>query len=91
MWYTGNRIKGSNPFISARNIEHSGAIPRDVLFHPVSGDLMLIFLLLCDIIPGQVGYVAHATFFYFVPCIHGIFYNREKYLRCKSVIMVYSS
>lgn len=35
MWYTGNRIKGSNPFISASNIEHPVVIPWDVLFRPV--------------------------------------------------------
>ena len=36
--YTGNCIEGSNPPISASNIEHPVVIPRDVHFRPVSGD-----------------------------------------------------
>ncbi len=36
--YTGNGIKGSNPFVSARNIEHPTVNRRDVSFAPESGD-----------------------------------------------------
>ena len=36
--YTGNRIKGSNPFFSARNIEHPTEISWDVSFAPESWD-----------------------------------------------------
>ena len=38
MWYTRKGIKGSNPFVSARNIGHPTVIPWDVSFAPESGD-----------------------------------------------------